>query len=822
MRFSPALLASFTVSASLGLANSVCAQSLSFLPTSQESGAETIDVVDAAKLTKPTAASGPEASELALQDSGSGPIIPFANGDAPAIIPPESTEPVAQFTPFDLGEGRLETDSALGAIATAIAELEYIAQADSPDGPAAPDDLDEAPLEEDALPDGPADEPDLDPADIEAPEDIPDGETLEEDAEELPDGVDLNGEGDDEAADTEAEEPRVRIADVVVTGAEDRPDLEDLVYRVVDTQPQGVTTRTQLQNDINAIFATGFFTDVRAIPEDTPLGVRVTFAVEPNPVLQNVEVVGSALEQMDVLLTYNEQELPIEAIADQIFAPQYGETLNLYDFQASIEELREVYEANGYVLAQFVDAEFVTPDGIIQDIPDVGPGGVVALEVAEGVIEDIEITFLDEDGQAVDEEGEPIEGRTRDFIITREFETEPGDVFNRDQIQQDLQQVFALGLFDDVRVALQPGEDPRQVDVIVNVIEGRTGSVAAGVGFSSASGVFGSVSYQQENLGGNNQRLGAEVQFGQRELLFDVRFTDPWIATDPYRTSYTVNAFSRRSISLIFDGGDDEVELPNGDRPRVRRLGGAVSFSRPLDEWLGWDDWRASVGLQYQRVSIRDSDGDLAPEDEEGNDLSFTGDGRDDLLTVQLAAVRDRRNDLQNPTSGSLLRVGTEQAIPAQSGIIFNRLRASYSLYLPADLTDFADGPEAFAFNVQGGTVLGDLPPYEAFSLGGTDSVRGYDAGDLGSGRSFLQATAEYRFPIFSIVGGALFFDVGTDLGTASDVPGEPAEIRDKPGTGFGYGLGVRIQSPLGPIRVDYGINDEGDGQIHFGIGERF
>ena len=155
------------------------------------------------------------------------------------------------------------------------------------------------------------------------------------------------------------------------------------------------------------------------------------------------------------------------------------------------------------------------------------------------------------------------------------------------------------------------------------------------------------------------------------------------------------------------------------------------------------------------------------------------------------------------------------------------------SYFLPVRFTDFTEGcrlddptpadcPQTLAFNVQGGTVIGDLPPYEAFSLGGTDSVRGYGAGELASGRSFLQATVEYRFPVFSIVGGALFLDMGTDLGTADDVPGEPGELLDKPGTGFGYGAGVRVQSPLGQIRVDYAINDEGESRIHFGIGERF
>ncbi|NEO28285.1 MAG: BamA/TamA family outer membrane protein, partial [Kamptonema sp. SIO4C4] len=67
-----------------------------------------------------------------------------------------------------------------------------------------------------------------------------------------------------------------------------------------------------------------------------------------------------------------------------------------------------------------------------------------------------------------------------------------------------------------------------------------------------------------------------------------------------------------------------------------------------------------------------------------------------------------------------------------------------------------------------------------------------------------------------------LFVDYGTDLGTGDNVPGNPAGVRGKPGDGLGYGVGVRIQSPLGPIRVDYGLNDQGDSRIHFGIGERF
>jgi outer membrane protein insertion porin family len=132
-------------------------------------------------------------------------------------------------------------------------------------------------------------------------------------------------------------------------------------------------------------------------------------------------------------------------------------------------------------------------------------------------------------------------------------------------------------------------------------------------------------------------------------------------------------------------------------------------------------------------------------------------------------------------------------------------------------------GAQALVFNVQGGTILGDLPPYEAFSLGGVRSVRGYEEGDVGTGRSYLQATAEYRFPLFSIVGGSLFADYGSDLGTGRSVPGDPAGTRLKPGNGFGYGAGIRLNTGiLGSLRLDYGRNNLGEDRIQFGFGDRF
>ncbi|MCC5658921.1 BamA/TamA family outer membrane protein [Nostoc sp. XA010] len=620
----------------------------------------------------------------------------------------------------------------------------------------------------------------------------------------------------------EANDPRVLVSEVVVRAQTGQlpAGLEDQVYRVIRTQPGRTTTRSQLQEDINAIFGTGFFSNVQAAPEDTPLGVRVSFVVQPNPVLSKVEVQANPGTGVASVLPAN--------TVDEVFKEQYGKILNLRDLQEGIKQLNKRYQDQGYVLANVIGA------------PQVSENGVVTLQVAEGVVENIRVRFRNKDGQETNEKGQPIRGRTQDYIITRELELKPGQVFNRNTVQKDLQRVYGLGLFEDVNVSLDPGTDPSKVDVVVNVAERSSGSIAAGAGISSASGLFGTVSYQQQNLNGRNQKLGAEVQVGERELLFDLRFTDPWIAGDPYRTSYTTNIFRRNSISLIFDGKDEDIRTfdpgnptntDDQDRPRILRVGGGVTFTRPLSaNPYKASVWTASAGLQYQRVSARDADGNLRKtgavfDDDNGNRISeeipltLSSAGQDDLLLLQLGAQRDLRNNPLQPTSGSYLRFGVDQSVPIGLGnILLTRFRGSYSQYLPIKLISLSKGAQTLAFNLQAGTILGDLPPYEAFTLGGSNSVRGYEEGALSSGRSYVQASVEYRFPVFSVVSGALFFDLGSDLGTST----RAAEVLNKNGSGFGYGLGVRVQSPLGPIRIDFGINDDGDNRINFGIGERF
>jgi len=249
---------------------------------------------------------------------------------------------------------------------------------------------------------------------------------------------------------TSEHDPQMLVGEVVITNKEKNlpRNLIDAAYGVIKTRPGQTTNKSVIQEDINAIFGTGFFSNVRATPEDTPRGVRVTFEVQLNPILRSVQLKGTRV-------------LP-QSIADAAFKSQYGSILNLVKLQEGIKVVNKWYQDNGYVLAQIIDT------------PKVSPDGTVVLEVAEGVIESIQLRFLNREGSDTDDKGNPIRGRTRFADIADSYPQKPGDVFNRTLAEKGLKQVFGLGLFEDVRPSLNPGTDPRKVVVVINLVNEMT------------------------------------------------------------------------------------------------------------------------------------------------------------------------------------------------------------------------------------------------------------------------------------------------------------------------------------------------------------
>jgi outer membrane protein insertion porin family len=499
----------------------------------------------------------------------------------------------------------------------------------------------------------------------------------------------------------------------------------------------------------------------------------------------------------------NAQVLPA-AIAQQIFQPQIGQAIQPSRLDQGVRSINQWYAENGYSLSRAIDVE---PNR----------NGTLKLTVKEGTIDELTIRFVDEFGRTVDDAGKPIKGKTKESFIRQEIKAKPGEIFQAAKVQADLQNLLKTGLFINANASLE-GDDDR-TRVVYNVAEGNNRQANLGGGYNSDSGLFGSLTYNDANLAGKGNQLGGRVLVGSKDLQFNGKFTKPFRESDPQRWGYSINAFRERGLSRVFD---DDVLLSNGDAVREGRVGAGFGLTKALG-----NGWNGSIDLNYARTSHRDASGNVVQTDSLGNPLSVSGRGIDDQVTLGFATGYNRLDNPIDPKSGSKLQLSTEQGLPIGVGSTFsNKLSAEYTQYLPVNLFNKnnpdRDKQEVLAFNLQGGTTIGTLAPYKAFTLGGVNSVRGYGQGELGIGRSYVQASAEYRFPLISALGGAVFADFATDLGSAASVPGAPGTDRARPGSGFGAGVGLRYKSPLGVLRADWGFTDSGNNRLQFTIGQKF
>ncbi|WP_052754573.1 CHAT domain-containing protein [Calothrix sp. 336/3] len=258
---------------------------------------------------------------------------------------------------------------------------------------------------------------------------------------------------------TEAE-TQVLIAEVVVNSKKGylEDSLIDEAYRVIRTKPGLLTTRSQLQEDINAIFATGYFSNVQVIPKDTPLGVQVTFEVIPNPILRQIELKGNIIKT----LQFKDKKISLQQAIDNVFSKDYGQRLNLKKLQEGIKNLTQIYQDNGYVLANFIGS------------PTVQENGTVTLDIAEGIIERIQVNFLKKDSEEENAKTFPTKGITPVPQILNQFTLKPGNVFNKPQVLESLKRIFDSNLSEDLNISLNAGKYPRKVEVVINIINEYT------------------------------------------------------------------------------------------------------------------------------------------------------------------------------------------------------------------------------------------------------------------------------------------------------------------------------------------------------------
>jgi outer membrane protein insertion porin family len=652
-------------------------------------------------------------------------------------------------------------------------------------------------------------------------------------------------------------EPKVLIAEVAIEGLQDHPERERLelaAYAAMAATPGSRVTRNELQTDLSAIYASGWFSDVRIQPVDSPLGVRLLVVVVANPVLQQVK-----LDPADL-------KLPEQVVKDT-FAADYGKTLNLNTLQTRMQELQRWYADQGYSLARITGPSRVSPEGVVE------------LLVRQGTVEGVEVQFLNKEGSATNDKGEPIRGKTKPWVVTREVSLRPGQVFNRRELEEDIKRIYGTGLFSDVKVTLKPvPAEPGKVVIVLGIVEQSSGSLSGGLGYSQSQGAFGQIQLNDSNLFGRAWDLGTNISYGQYGGLGDVTFTDPWIKDNKYRTSFRARFFFSREVPQLFqsenssftyqlqnfDGADfdvvtsrtvnnngTETVTTNFDTVAIQRIGANVQFVRPLNGGNPYKKapWNLILSFGGQEVTPMDFSGSkysygvvgatTSPITVPSNQvicLAYNCASENQLVSFRVGATYSTLNDPRNPTKGNFLSLGTEQFISVgENSPTFNRVRGSFTHYIPVEWLKIFKGcrpkpgetkdcKQALAFQVSAGTLVGsDIPPYEAFCLGGGNSVRGYYDCDLGVGKSFAEATIEYRFPIFSIISGEIFFDAGTTFGTQGDIPGNPGGLLGKKGEGYSPGVGLIVTTPVGPLRLEVATQDfSSDWRFNLGVGWKF
>ncbi len=399
--------------------------------------------------------------------------------------------------------------------------------------------------------------------------------------------------------------------------------------------------------------------------------------------------------------------------------------------------------------------------------------------------------------------------KTRDAVIRREMRVYPGEVFDGRKIRRSKRRLRRLGFFEEISFDIEPTEELNKKNLIVEVKEAKTGEFSFGAGYSSVAQFVGFVEVRQRNFDianfptftGDGQRLLLKAQIGTVKADYELSFTEPWFFDYPLSFGFDVYQRSidrRRDIGYAYD---------------QRRRGGALRFGKEFGKYM-----HAGLTYRFDRIKIFDLADDASPDlrREEGENV---------VSSLTLYLTRDTRDDRFNPTRGLVISNSIETA-----GGPFGGDR-DFIKYIVGGSHFFEHFENLILeLRLRAGIVsdYGDsyyVPIYERFFAGGAHTIRGYkergvgpkDAitGDPIGGEAMLVGTIEYTYPIIRNVRGAIFYDIGNVWKEAGDF-----------GTGdfkSSVGLGARIQTPIGPIRLDWGYAiDEGTGRFHFGMGHRF
>jgi len=437
-----------------------------------------------------------------------------------------------------------------------------------------------------------------------------------------------------------------------------------------------------------------------------------------------------------------------------------------------IKMIRSYYGSRGYADAT------VTPD-----IKDAGPNKVnIVYRITEGSRYSV---------GRVNIEGNT---KTKDKVIRREMPLKPGDPFNSVELETAKSRLEGLQYFSSVDVDAQPGRGGYR-DINVLVEERRTGSISAGIGFSSIDSIVGFVNLEQTNFDimnpwaftGGGQRFGMNLRLGSERADFSISLVEPW--------------FMDRKLAL---GGELFYKDSQyySDFYEQTNAGAEIFIRKPLSEKSS-----IRVGYRLEQVSI-----DLDPAVANLSKKSVAGGGPPSLLLKEdgdfirsaVAAnwVYDSRDASIETRTGEKFDIGLSLAGTAFGGdvdVLGLTMQGQKYWSLPWDSIFSLNGELAFV-----DATSGDVPIFDRLFLGGGRTLRGFEFRDVGprdavtgevvGGQSLGFLSAEYTVPIIDNVRAAVFYDLGFVNGDSWDP--SPSDLYHD------FGVGVRLKLPISPVPI--------------------
>ena len=418
---------------------------------------------------------------------------------------------------------------------------------------------------------------------------------------------------------------------------------------------------------------------------------------------------------------------------------------------------------------------------------------------------EVDITFKISHGPKVRFERINIEGNTvtRDKVVRRALKVVEGDYFSATKLRKSTANLYRLGYFEDLEVHTRKGSSDEDMVLDIKVKERPTGSFSLGAGYSSVDKAMVMFRISQNNLFGYGQRLSASAQLSGKSSEFDISFVEPWLFDKPLSLSFRVYKWEREYDEYTKDSWGSSIGL---------------GFPLGLDEYT-----RGSVKYAWDRANVKDIS-------ETASTIIKDMAGRNVTSSVTLGIRRDSKDRPWNTRRGSVNSLTFEYAGGFLGGDIhFNKYLARSTWYFPVLQKSVFVLQGRWGYVSQRG---GDkLPGYQKFRIGGLNTVRGFNYGDISpvdpatgdriGGEKMMIYNVEFRFPLLHEAGlvGLVFFDAGNVF--TKDESYTFSDIKRS------VGLGIRWYSPVGPLRLEYGkvLNrgpEDPSGNWEFSIGGLF